>query len=333
MSTPTSTSSPAIADKIAQIDAQATMTAAVVKAYGGPEQLRLDTVPRPVPSAHEIVIQVRAAGVNPIDWKRREGYLQSAPGQSLPLVPGMDVAGVIVAVGSDAMPRRVGDEVLGLTPMNGGGFAEYIALPGSSVATKPENLTWITAGALPVAGLTAWQVLFDAGHLEGGQTVLIHAAAGGVGSMAVQFAKLRGAKVIATASAGNHEYLRSLGADVLVDYKTQRFEDFAQGVDLVFDTLGHETLDRSYAVVKPGGRLVTIVQEPDAEKAKAAGITAQVHWGQNNPAQLEEIAGLVARGQVRVNIERVFPLAEAAAALAESQSGHTRGKIVLLVSA
>jgi len=331
MSTSTSATSPAIASKIAQIDSQ-TMTAAVVKEYGGPEKLQLETVPRPIPSNHEILIQIRAAGVNPIDWKRREGYLQSAPGQSLPLIPGMDVAGVVVAVGSDAMPRRVGDEVLALATMNGGGFAEYIALPGQSVATKPENLTWISAAALPVAGITAWQALFDVGHLEGGQTVLIHAAAGGVGSFAVQFAKLRGAKVIATASAGNQEYLRALGADVLVDYKTQRFEDFAQNVDLVFDTLGHETLDRSYSVVKPGGRLVTIVQEPDAAKAAAAGITAQVHWGQNNPAQLEEIAGLVARGQVQVNIEHVFPLAETAAALSANQSGHTRGKIVLQVS-
>src|SRR5947207_7684555 len=304
-----------------------TMKAVQIHAYGGPEVLQHEDVPQPQPKANQILMRVHAAGVNPIDWKLREGFL-SAP---LPMIMGIDFSGVVERVGSRATKYRPGDAVFGQVAEESGGYAEYAVAMESDVARKPEGLDHIRAAALPVAGLVPWQALFDTANLSAGQTVLIHGAAGGVGSFAVQFAKWKGARVLGTASGAHVEQVRQLGADEVIDYRKTKFEDVARDVDVVLDTIGGETQERSWRVLKRGGVLASLVQLPSPEKATAHGVRGFFIRQKPNGEQLALIAGLVVKGTVKVNVETVLPLPEARKAQELSKTGHSGGKIVLEV--
>ena len=264
-----------------------TMKAVCIYAFGGPEVLVYEDAPRPRPGKGEILVRVHAAGINPVDWKIREGHLEEMLHHTLPLVLGWDVSGVVEALGSGAGRFRVGDEVFSKPDIaRDGAYAEFIVIKESEVALKPKSLDYVHAAALPLAGLTAWQTLFDAGGLSSGQRVLIHGAAGGVGSLAVQLAKWKGAQVIGTASAHNHEFLRKLGVDQVIDYDTERFEDVIQPVDVVLDTRGGEIQERSWKVLKRDGILVSIASPPSAEVAKTRGMRQAFVFTQPNAPQL-----------------------------------------------
>ena len=310
----------------------ATMKAVRIHEYGGPEVLRYEQAPRPVAGAGEVLIRVHAAGVNPVDWKVRAGFAKDRLKYNLPFIPGWDLSGVVEAVGPGISRLKVGEEVYSRPDIaRDGSYAEYIVAKESEVARKPQSIDHVHAAAIPLAALTAWQALFDGAKLSAGQTVLIHGAAGGVGSFAVQFAKMKGARVIGTASKKNHEYLRSLGADETIDYNTTKFEDVVQNVDVVLDTITGETADRSYRVIKKGGVYVSILMPPSQEKAAAHGVRAVHTFVQASGEQLSEIAKLVDSGKLKITIEKVFPLSEARAAQELNAQGHTRGKIVLRV--
>jgi NADPH:quinone reductase-like Zn-dependent oxidoreductase len=310
----------------------ATMKAVRIHEYGGPEVLKYEDAPRPQPAAGEVLIRVHAAGVNPVDRGVRSGFLKERLKYTLPMIPGWDVSGVVEAVGPGVSRLKVGDAVYSRPDISrDGSYAEYMIVKESEVALKPKSIDHVTAAAVPLAALTAWQALFDAAKLSAGQTILIHGAAGGVGCFAVQFAKLKGAHVIGTASQRNHEFLRSLGADEVIDYNTTKFEDVVHDADAVLDTITGDTADRSYQVLKKGGIYVSILAPPSQEKAAAHGVRCAHTFVQPNVAQLDEIAKLIDSGKLKVVIEKVFPLAEAAAAQDLNTTRHTRGKIVLRV--
>jgi NADPH:quinone reductase-like Zn-dependent oxidoreductase len=305
-----------------------TMKAVQIHAFGGPEVLQYEDVPQPQPNANEILVRVHAAGVNPVDWKIREGYLSA----TLPLIMGIDFSGMVESVGSGVTKYRSGDAVFGQVADESGGYAEYAVAMESDVARKPEGLDHIRAAALPVAGLVPWQALFDTANLTAGQTVLIHGAAGGVGSFAVQFAKWKGARVIGTASGDHVEQVRQLGADEVIDYRKTKFEEVARDIDVVLDTIGGETQERSWRVLKRGGVLASLVQPPPAEKAAAHGVRGFFVRQKANGDQLATIADLIVKGKVKVKVETVLPLKEAAKAQELSKTGHSGGKIVLEVN-
>lgn len=310
---------------------QETMKAVRIHAYGEHEVLKYEDVPVPVPGPDDVLIRVHAAGVNPLDWKIRKGYLRAVLPVELPLILGWDVAGEIVAVGERAQGFKVGDAVFSRTPTERQGtYAEYVATGSSDVAKKPATLDWLEAAAVPLVALTAWQALFDVAHLEAGQRVLIPGASGGVGMFGVQFARERGAKVYATCSTRNVDFVRELGAHEVIDY-TQRDIGELSDLDVVFDTVGGETQARSFKTLRRGGTLVSAAQPPDAAAAERAGVTAQLIRVQPNGAQLSEIAALIDAGKVKVTLDSVFPLAETAKAHERSESGRARGKIVLQV--
>ncbi len=302
--------------------------------YGGPEVLKYEDAPRPKAGPGEVLIRVRAAGVNPVDWKIREGYLKQILGHPLPLILGWDLSGVVEGTGPGVTRLRVGDEVYSRPDISrDGAYAEYIAVKESEVALKPRSIDHTHAAAIPLAGLTAWQSLFDAAQLNSGQTVLIHAAAGGVGSFAVQLAKWKGARVIGTASKRNHDFLRTLGADETIDYTAARFEDVAHHVDVVLDTMAGDTQTRSWKVLKKGGILVSILTPPSPEEAAAHGVRQAFVFVQPNASQLAEIAKLVDSGKLKAILETLLPLSEARRAQEISAGGHARGKIVLTTQA
>ena len=309
-----------------------TMKAVCIYSYGGPGVLVYNDAPVPRPQKGEVLVRVHAAGINPVDWKIREGHLKEMLHHTLPLVLGWDMSGVVEVVGSGVIHMRVGDEVFSHPDISrDGAYAEFIVIKESEVALKPKSIDYIHAAALPLAGLTAWQTLFDAGGLKAGQRVLIHAAAGGVGHLAVQLAKERGAQVIGTASARNHDFLRKLGAEQIIDYKTVRFEEAVQPVDVVIDTMGGEIQERSWKVLKRGGVLVSIVSPPSAEIATAHGVRQAFVLTQPNAGQLAEIAKLVDADKLKAIVETIMPLSDATRAQEVSERGHTRGKIVLRV--
>ncbi len=310
----------------------AMMKAVRMYGYGGPEVLKLEDVPRPEPADGDVLVKVHAAGVNPVDWKIRAGYLRAFREFPLPFILGWDFSGVIERLGGGANGWKLGDEVYARPDLGrNGSYAEYIAVRASEIQRKPKSLDHVQSAAIPLAALTAWQAIFDAGNLEAGQKILIHAAAGGVGTFAVQLAKWKGAYVIGTASSRNHAFLRELGADELIDYNTTRFEDVVKDVDVVLDALAGDVRDRSYQVLKKGGILVTILGQASEEQAKAHAVRTAGVFVQPNQAQLQELANLVDTGKVRPIIEAVLPLAEAARAHAMNATLHTRGKIVLRV--
>jgi NADPH:quinone reductase-like Zn-dependent oxidoreductase len=308
------------------------MKAVSIYYYGGPGVLAYEDAPRPHPAPGDVLVRVHAAGINPVDWKIREGHLKEMLHHTLPLVLGWDVSGVIAALGAGVTRFKVGDEVFSRPDIErDGAYAEFIVIRETEVALKPKSVDHVHAAALPLAGLTVWQSLFDAAALTAGQRVLIHAAAGGVGSLAVQLAKGRGAHVIGTASAKNHAFVRALGADEVVDYERERFETVVGPVDVVFDTMGGDIQTRSWKVLKRGGILVSIASPPSAEAAVAHGGRFAFVFTQPNAAQLAEIATLVDAGKLKAIVETVLPLAAAVRGQALSAAGHTRGKIVLQV--
>ncbi len=310
-----------------------TMKAVRIHEYGSPDVLKYEEAPRPKPGPGEVLIRVHAAGVNPVDWKVRAGYFKQMIQYSLPFIPGWDVSGVVEATGPGVARLKDGDEVYSRPDISRDGtYAEYVVVKESEVARKPQSLDHIHSAGIPLAALTAWQALFDAAGLRAGQKALIHAAAGGVGSYAVQLAKWKGALVIGTASGRNQKFLRELGADETIDYQKTRFEDVVRGVDVVLDTLGGDTQKRSWKVLKKGGILVSVVGPPSAEEATAHGVRQAATFTQPSAAQLTELAKLVDSGKVKSYVETVLPLAEARRAHELSQTGHTRGKIVLRVA-
>ncbi|MGE5296650.1 MAG: NADP-dependent oxidoreductase [Solirubrobacterales bacterium] len=310
----------------------ATMKAVRMHSYGGPEVLVYEDVPRPRAGKGDVLVQVYAAGVNPVDWKVREGYAKDRLGQNLPLILGWDVSGVVEEVGPGVSRLKVGDAVFSRPDSSrDGAYAEYIAIRESLVALKPKSVDHVHAAAIPLAAMTAWQALFDVGGLARGQRVLIHAAAGGVGTYAVQLAKWKGAYVFGTASTRNQEFLHSLGADSAIDYQSVAFETVVEDVDVVFDTIGGETQARSWSVLKKGGILVSIVQPPSEKEAAAHGVRQAFHYLDPKLSELEEIGRLVDAGKVRPIVDTVLPLSEARRAHEMSQTGHTRGKIVLKI--
>ncbi|ADB32032.1 Alcohol dehydrogenase zinc-binding domain protein [Kribbella flavida DSM 17836] len=313
-----------------------TMRAVVARGAGGPEVLHLENVRRPSPGLTEILVRVQAAGVNPTDWKRRAKG-GDATDADAPVILGYDVAGVVEEVGPGVTWLQVGDEVLGMPkfPVLPGAYAEYVAAPSRQFVRKPASLSVEQAAGLPLAALTAWQGLVETGGLRSGQRVLVHAAAGGVGHLAVQLAKSFGAEVIGTASAAKHDFVRSLGADEVIDYRT---EDFAavlreRPVDLVLDPIAGDTGRRSLDVLKDGGSYVCIlsVDEATVQEGRRRGIRAEFTLVEPDRLGLTAITDLVAEGKLRVELDSVFPLAEAAAAHRRGETNQAAGKIVLRV--
>lgn len=316
------------------------MRAIVLDQFGGRDQLHLADVPTPVPGKREVLIRVRAAGVNPVDWKIREGMLRTRLPHQFPIIPGWDVAGEIAATGPGAKRFAVGDAVYAYARkpiVKDGTYAEFVVVPESSVARKPASLGFAETAAVPLAALTAWQSLFDAAGLRRGQTVLIHAAAGGVGGFAVQLARWKGARIIATASDANHNYVRGLGAHCVVDYRTgdvsAAVREFAPaGVDVAYDTVGGEVQQRSVGLVRTGGVLVSILAFADMEAVRARGVEPKYVFVSPSAPQLARLAGLIDRGRLKVTLAARLPLEEAARAHEMIETGHTRGKIVLTVA-
>lgn len=307
-----------------------TMKAVVVHEYGGPKVLTYEDVAKPHLDEGDVLIRVEAAGVNPGEAKIRQGDF--AAYHTLPFILGYDVAGVVAEVARGVVDAQVGDAVYtNCDSTRNGGYAEFIAVRASEVAPRPRSLDADQAASVPLAGLTAWQALLDVAHLAAGQRVLVHGAGGAVGSFAVQFAKVMGGSVVATASGADLEYVREIGADTVVDYKTQRFEDFAQDMDVVLDTIGGETGARSLAVLKPGGLLITFFAPPDTKAAEAQGVRTHFMGVEPNAAQLGRIADLIDSGRVRTRVGLVLPLAEAREAHERLALGGTHGKIVLTV--
>jgi NADPH:quinone reductase-like Zn-dependent oxidoreductase len=299
--------------------------------FGGPEVIQSDTVEPSGPDAGQILVAVRAASVNPVDFKIRSGKYPAVKNDRLPYTPGRDVSGTVLACGAQATHFKPGDDVFGIVNIYGGGYSEQVVLDEDAVALKPERLDHIDAAAIPLAGQTAWQGLFRHGGLQRGQSVLIHGGSGGVGHFAIQFAKARGARVLTTVSTDNVEFARSLGADIVIDYKTQRFEDFASDLDMVFDLIDGETRERSWSLLKADGILVSTLTAPSQEAARKHNVRATRYTVQADGRELAEIATLVRDGAVRPHLQQSFALEAAAAAMAAVEKGHTVGKVVLAV--
>lgn len=310
------------------------MKAVRIHAYGDASALTYEDAPRPTAGEGELLIRVHATTANPFDCAARAGYVTGWYAYTFPLILGLDVSGVVEAVGAGVTDFAPGDDVYARAdPARNGAYAEYIAVAASEVAAKPASLDHVQAAALPHVGLTAWRMLIDAANVAPGQTVLIHGAAGGVGSVAVQLAKWRGAKVIGTASAHNLDFLRELGVDEAIDYTTTPFEEVVGGVDVVLDTIGGDTQERSWGVLKPGGVLLSIVQPPSEETAAAHGVRQQFVGG-FPPAggPLKEIASLVESGHVKPIVSSILTLQDIQEATAMIEGKHVRGKVVLKVA-
>lgn len=309
------------------------MKAIRIHGRGGPDHLVYEDAPQPQPGPGEVLVRVYAAGIIRTELGWPDTY-QTKAGRTRELpIPGHDVSGVVEEVGPGVTTLTRGAEVYALTAFDrDGAEADYtIALPGE-LAPRPRSLNYVEAAAVPLSALTAWQALFEYAGLTAGQTILIHGAAGGVGVFAVQLARWAGARVIATASARNNDFLRELGASEIIDYTTTRFEDVVHDVDVVFDTVGGDTLQRSWQVVKKGGALVTVVSpQPSLEEAKAYGVRPFWFIVEPSREQLTQIGELIDAGQLRSIVEAVLPLSQARQAYEQGASGHTRGKIVLRV--
>jgi len=304
------------------------MKAIRIHEYGDADTLKFEEAPSPLMGDEQLLVRVRDAGVNPIDWKIRQGFRKDVPAQ-FPLTIGQDFAGEVVAVGKLATKFATGERVFGFAR---GAYAEYVAAPAATAAKMPASMDFATAAALPTAGLTALQIIRDVVNAKPGTTGLIHGAAGGVGSYATQIAIARQGRVIGTATGADIDYLKSLGVAEVIDYTRERFEDKASGVDAVVDLVGGDTLARSYAVVKPGGVLVTTVGVIDEAAAKRAGIRAIHVVMKKNGADLAELAQLVEKGAVKPRVGQTMPLNEAKEAQELSETGKTHGKVILKVA-
>lgn len=308
----------------------ATMKAVRIHDYGGPEALVYEDAPRPEPGPGEVLIKVHAAGVNPLDWKVRQGYLKEHVPRRLPLIPGLDVSGVVEAAGAGVTAFRRGDEVYGMLDVSrDGAYADYVVAAEGLLAKKPVRLDHVRAAAVPLAALTAYHALNETLGLEAGQKILVLGASGGVGSFTVQLAKLKGARVVGTASGRNLSLLKELGVDEAIDYTTVRFEEAVRDADSVLDTVGGENSERGLHALRKGGTLAVIASQPPEEKAAALGVSAKYVLNRPDAAALRELAGYLDAGSLRVVVE-AMPLAQARLAHEKSQSGRVRGKLVLL---
>jgi NADPH:quinone reductase-like Zn-dependent oxidoreductase len=297
--------------------------------FGGPEVLQIDEVEPSAADASQVLVDVKAASINPVDFKIRNGQYPAVKEDRLPYTLGRDVSGVVEKCGAQATQFKVGDEVFGMVGIGGGGYAEKVALDQQAITRKPPALDHVHAAAIPLAGQTAWQGLFRHGQLKAGQSVLIHGGSGGVGHFAVQFAKAKGARVLTTVSTDNVAFAQGLGADVVIDYKTQRFEDQAQDLDMVFDLIDGETRERSWRLLKRGGILVSTLTEPSQDTAARHGVRALRYTVEADGSELAKIAELVASGRVKPHVQRTFPLDDARQALSAVEHGGSVGKIVL----
>ncbi|ADB67396.1 NADP-dependent oxidoreductase [Listeria monocytogenes] len=309
------------------------MKAVVIENYGGKEELKEKEVAMPKAGKNQVIVKEAATSINPIDWKLREGYLKQMMDWEFPIILGWDVAGVISEVGEGVTDWKVGDEVFARPETTRfGTYAEYTAVDDHLLAPLPEGISFDEAASIPLAGLTAWQALFDHAKLQKGEKVLIHAGAGGVGTLAIQLAKHAGAEVITTASAKNHELLKSLGADQVIDYKEVNFKDVLSDIDVVFDTMGGQIETDSYDVLKEGtGRLVSIVGISNEDRAKEKNVTATGIWLQPNGEQLKELGKLLANKTIKPIVGATFPFSEKGVfdAHALSETHHAVGKIVI----
>ena len=316
---------------ITRADEKPTMRAVVAHEYGAPEVLKLEQVPRPEPQDDEALVRVIASSVNPADPLTLSGKYAKEFGTHLPLIPGYDIAGIVEKTGTNVTRLKVGDAVYGY-PTFGGGWADYVTAKEWEVAAKPKSLNFVEAAAVPMGALTAWQALVDIAKLQPRQTILIHGGSGGVGSFAVQIAKARGARVIATASTANQDLLKQLGADVAVDYTNTRFENVAKDVDAVLDPVGKDTLARSYAVVKKGGIVMSLVARPDPAELQKRGIRGAGISVHPDADDLTEIAQLIDAGKIKPMVTEVLPLTDAVKAQQQAATHHTRGKVVLRIA-
>jgi NADPH:quinone reductase-like Zn-dependent oxidoreductase len=315
-----------------------TMRAIQVHTYGDATQLHLEQISQPVPGEGQVLVRVHAAGVNGMDWQIRSGFLKDVMPSgflkdvmpvTFPYVPGIELAGVVERVGPAVTALQPGQAVFGLT--RAGAYAQYCLVSAQTLAPKPTSLSFDEAATVPVGATTAWQALFDQGQLQAGQRVLILGGSGGVGIFAVQFAHRKGAQVLTTTSTSNVAFVRSLGADVVIDYTQTRVEDEVHQVDLVLDTVGGEGTASALATLKPGGTLLTIAGQPDERQAQALGVRTAFFPAQmgDTPQLLTTVSRLIDEGQLRTSIAATFPLSEAAKAQELSQRRHGRGRIIL----
>jgi NADPH:quinone reductase-like Zn-dependent oxidoreductase len=305
-----------------------TMKAIVVSQFGSPEVLKLGDAPQPQPKDDQVLIRVMAAGVNPIDAYIRSGRYGTG---KLPYTPGFDVAGIVVGSGSKAKKFKPGDAVYAY-PEEQGGYAEFCVAKEKEVSLKPKNISFEQAAAVPLAATTAWQALIDTAGLKSGQTVLVFGASGGVGHFAVQIAKARGAKVIATASSEHQALLKQLGVDQAIDYSKTKFEEVVKDVDVVLEATRSDSMARSYGIVKKGGFVVSITGTPDQSELDKHGLRGASVGVEASSDVLEELTKLIDAGKVRPIVSQVFPLADASKAHQQVETRHTAGKVVLKVA-
>lgn len=308
------------------------MKAVRIHAYGDASVLCYEEAPMPVVGDDDVLIRVVGTSVNPVDWKIREGHLKTMISYTMPFTPGWDVSGVVEAIGRRAVKFKVGDSVFSRPDIaRDGTYAEFVSVRESEIARKPSTVSHMEAGVLPLAGLAAWESLVNVAKVGPGQRVLVHAAAGGVGSIAVQLAKARGAFVVGTASASNRALVESLGVDEFIDYKTQRLADATQGIDVVFDTVGGAAQEESWAVMAAGGIQVSIVSKPSGQLAAEMGLRSAFVFIKPDAIALQEMAALVDAGKLRPIVGAEFALEDIKRAHALSERGHSVGKIALYV--
>lgn len=308
------------------------MKAFRIHEYGGIEQLKIENIPVPEINEDEVLIKIIATSVNPVDWKVREGLVRWRNIHQLPLTLGWDVSGVVEKIGSKTNKFKIGDEVYSRPAIDrNGSYAEYIAVRESEVAFKPKSITHLEAASIPLVGLTAWEALVTTANIQAGQRVLIHAAAGGVGSIAVQIARIYGCYVIGTASEGNIEFVKSLGADEVIDYKKQDFSQILKDMDVVLDTIGGSTQENSWKVLKEGGILVSIINKPPEEIAAQYKARSGYFFVQPSAKILETLSHLIDTGKIKPVVGSIFTLDEIKQAQELSQSKRTKGKIVIKV--
>ena len=310
------------------------MKAAQISEFGGSEVVQVYNATKPNPGAGKVIVRVHAAGVNPFDWKIRQGHYQKTMPLRLPMTLGGDFSGVVEEVGSGVSNFRKGDEVFGTASVLGGGsgsFAEMALADSKTIAHKPKNVSHEEAAALPVAGISAWQALVETINLSKGQKILIHGGAGGIGTFAIQLAKHLGAHVATTVREKDKHFVKNLGADEVIDYENQSFDDILKDYDAVFDTVGGETYAKSFRVLKKGGIIVSMLEQPRQDLMKEHGVRAVAQFTQVNGERLSKLAELVDRHAIRVQIDKKFPLDKAGEALMYQQEGHPIGKVIISV--
>lgn len=309
------------------------MKAAVIHEHGGPDVFKYEDAPRPEPKEDEVLVQVIAAAVNPVDTYIRQGARSKSEPLEKPMIIGYDIAGIVEKIGANVKTYKNGDAVYAYLPVpRGGGYAEFAIAKESEMSRKPKNIDFEKAAAVPLAATTAWQALIDTAKLGKGQTVLIHGASGGVGCFAVQIAKARGAKVIATASTANQELLQQLGADQPIDYTKTKFQEVVKDVDVVLNNVRGETLPASYGVVKKGGVVVSITDEPDPAECAKREIQCSRLMAHPEARVLEKLTALIEAGKIAPIVSQTFPLMDVAKAHQQIETHHTRGKVVLKVA-